>query len=203
VALFNESLVGRFNRGIQRLHNMKGGTPAPQVTPEIGHNIILENDRPEHHYLVGSVLAAGLVDVAAVAAQTNNHRLRNPGGSGVMIVVEEVMISSTGAAPLSAALTFQDADLATGLGFKVLRDLRGRNSGDMTRVVGLISRSNNVAPVGQTFASMITAANFPTLWPLKIVLPPGTTLDFNSTGVNIETIVTYVWRERALEPSEV
>jgi hypothetical protein len=120
-----------------------------------------------------------------------------------MIVVEEVMISSTGAAPLSAALTFQDADLATGLGFKVLRDLRGRNSGDMTRVVGLISRSNNVAPVGQTFASMITAANFPTLWPLKIVLPPGTTLDFNSTGVNIETIVTYVWRERALEPSEV
>src|SRR5437773_7916632 len=99
MALYNESLVGRFNKLITQLHGIKGpGAPAPQVTPEIGHNVILENDRFEHRYLggVNSYEAVGFT--AAGVALNGAVGLRNPTGSGALVVVR-------GIAPVPAAVT--------------------------------------------------------------------------------------------------
>lgn len=47
MGLFNESNQGRFNQLIARLHDIKGN-PAPQVEPEIGHNVQIAATNIDH-----------------------------------------------------------------------------------------------------------------------------------------------------------
>ncbi len=96
MALFNETLAGRFNEVIRRLHQVKQ-TPAPQISPEIFHGIILENDRPEYHSLHGGFLWAMRRVSGAVALNFSNVGIRNPTGSGLLVVVENISVDNAGA----------------------------------------------------------------------------------------------------------
>jgi hypothetical protein len=95
VALFNETLAGRFNEMIRRLHQMKS-TPAPQIAPEIGHEIVLESDRPEWLVLQGGFPWAMRQVVAAAVGNFSHAGIRNPTGSGLLVVVTNIEISNSG-----------------------------------------------------------------------------------------------------------
>jgi hypothetical protein len=88
MALYNESLEGRFNQAIQKLHGMRGPTPAPQVSPELGHQLILENDRPEtyKHLQTDLFVASGLINAGA-AGTFAFAGVHNPVASGLLVIV--------------------------------------------------------------------------------------------------------------------
>src|SRR2546429_7527722 len=94
MALFNESLEGRFNQAIQRLHGHKGMPPAPQIAPEILHVIVLEQDRPESYYLLQTDLWAATRAIGADATHVTVNGIRNPAGSGVLCVITSVTVAN-------------------------------------------------------------------------------------------------------------
>jgi hypothetical protein len=96
MARFNEILVGRYNRLLQKLYSMKGPVPAPQLASEISTTFNLFNG-PENRYLESWALFQRAIIFAAVAAQVNAVRLRNPAGSNVVGVVTLIQLA-TGAA---------------------------------------------------------------------------------------------------------
>jgi hypothetical protein len=105
MALFNESLAPAFNALIRRLHGMKGGAPAPQVSPEISHMIVLENDRPEFGVLKGEYRYATAVSIAAGGAGTFAQiQLTLPAASGVISVIEEAWVINPTGGPFSVRL---------------------------------------------------------------------------------------------------
>jgi len=90
MAIFNEILVGRYNRALQKIFGIKGSPPVRQVageiTPAISMFYGVEHRITEswNRYAIG--VAAG-----PVAAQVCNFRYRNPRGSGVLAVLEKVI----------------------------------------------------------------------------------------------------------------
>lgn len=104
MGLFNETLAGRFNEVIRRLHSMKTGAPAPQVAPEIGHDIVLESDRIEYFVLHQGFPWSVRTQVAALAANFSIVGIRNPVGGGLLIVVTEILVNNSGAVAQSYQL---------------------------------------------------------------------------------------------------
>jgi len=97
MALYNEILVGRYNRSLQKLFGIKGSPPAPQLSSDIqtSHSFFSgqENRYPESWYLYGVPKA-----FAASAANRNQFRIRNGVTSGVIAVVSMIHLSNNGAA---------------------------------------------------------------------------------------------------------
>src|SRR5882762_11640733 len=126
MAIFNESLVGRYDRLGSRLHNVKGHPVHPQVSPEIQHVIVLENDRPEFRYLEGTKPLSARTAHAPGAGNIAGARLRNPAGSGVLAVVRcDVTVEGAGGFTINlggvvADLTQVQTALATDTRFGVL-----------------------------------------------------------------------------------
>src|SRR5260370_4518533 len=91
MARFNEILVGRFNRFLQKWLSMKGGPPSPQLAPEIQPNFNFfsgaENRALESWFLYGTFSSQ-----AAVALQNSFFQLRNPSKSGVLAVIEAIVV---------------------------------------------------------------------------------------------------------------
>src|SRR5258708_40293223 len=97
MALFNEILVGRYNRFLQKLLAMKGGPPAPQLATEIGTNIQLFHG-VENRYLEGWQRFGGQFSVpAAGVGNVGGFRFRNPAGNNVITAVEWLLCRSVAA----------------------------------------------------------------------------------------------------------
>src|SRR5258708_34332947 len=99
MARFNEILVGRFNRFLQKWLSMKGGPPSPQLATEIQPNFNFfsgaENRALENWFLYGTFSSQ-----AAVALQNSFFQLRNPSKSGAPAVIEAIVgIPALAAAP--------------------------------------------------------------------------------------------------------
>src|SRR5258708_13178542 len=91
MARFNEILVGRFNRFLQKWLSMKGGPPSPQLATEIQPNFNFfsgaENRALESWFLYGTFSSQ-----AAVALQNSFFQLRNPSKSGVLAAIEAIAV---------------------------------------------------------------------------------------------------------------
>src|SRR5882672_510048 len=95
MARFNEILVGRFNRSLQKLFAMKGGPPAPQLASEVSVNHQLLSG-VENRYLEGWNRFGVSVQVAAGGAGNRSaFRIRNPKGSNVIGVIEKWTVLAT------------------------------------------------------------------------------------------------------------
>src|SRR5713226_1397388 len=95
MAIYNEILVGRYARMLQKLFSIKGGVPAKQLAGEITPAFTLFSGA-EHRYLESWGLFASSIIQAAVAAQFSQVQWRNPPGSNVIAVFH--MLVATGQA---------------------------------------------------------------------------------------------------------
>src|SRR5438034_3476406 len=95
MARFNEILVGRYNRFVQKLLSMKGDAPVPQLASEF-QPIIPTFSGVENRYLEGWDRFSITLSQTAVAAQTNGLQFRNPAGSNVIAVFEKWAFLSNG-----------------------------------------------------------------------------------------------------------
>jgi hypothetical protein len=209
MAIYNEILVGRFNRALQKLLGIKGGPPAPQLASDIGAEYELETlSSVENRYLVGWERFANVTSQPAGAAQTGSVRMRNPAGSNVVAVME--LIRGVQNPSANTADIYQlsqngpnfTTDLTTPIAQTTLRlDPRGRPSPTL-----IASRQNAFAITGAIVGGIsLQVAGFGDFvinpnqeYPLL----PGEALTVTSTTVNQQTTVHWMWRERPLEEGE-
>lgn len=93
MALYNEILVARYNRALQKLLGLKGDSPAPQLGADIEPGITLENDRPELGFLLGENWYGADILSPATAAINGRVRIRLA-TRGVLVVVESIIVTT-------------------------------------------------------------------------------------------------------------
>src|SRR5437879_387663 len=192
MAAFNEILTGRYNRFLQKLLQMKGGPPAAQLASEIGAQIPLFHGA-ETMYLQGWELFGGGVNVSAVAGQTSGFRLRNPAGSGVILVVTKLFAWSSVASQFNLFVGGIAADLTinTIIGF----DSRGRGQS-----TGILSQGTNPSIFGTNIGNYIVQQPIGLGIEIfkdndEIPLMPGSAFELRTNIQNTGLLGSIWWRE--------
>jgi hypothetical protein len=206
MALHNEILVGRFNRFVQKLFQLKGGPPAPQLSSEIQMQQGIFHGAENRYIESWNRFASGFFQ-NLLAGNNSAWMLRNPTGSNVVGVVERLSFSSSVADP--GAFIDQDtgtAGLSTGIG---VRCLDNRPVGGKTTTLGAtlqVSAQNTFVATGAVIARVALQAsvdyNFIVTENQEITLLPGDVLEVVTSVVATNLAVNLIWRERFLEDSE-
>jgi len=92
MAVYNEIGIGRWNRFIQKITDIKGSPPARQLASEIVFQHPIFSGQENRYLESWDRFGAGIV-VGPIAAQNSGFRLTNPTGSNVIIVVEKACVS--------------------------------------------------------------------------------------------------------------
>ena len=205
MARYNEILVGRYNRFLQKLFGMKGGAVAPQLASEIAPTFPLFSG-VEHRYLESWNHYKSFAQVPAVVAQNDAFALVNPVGSGVIAVIERlVFVDDT-----ISNQAFNESITRNGVGGNLANvspgiSIDSRNLGNSSCAFSSI---NNVA-AGAIIINRYTApqALGVELDVIKTVnqemtVLPGDRYLWTTLTVNSISIVNLTWRERVLEDSE-
>jgi len=208
MAVYNEILVGRFNRALQKVFGIKGPPAVPQLAGEISPALPLFWGA-EARYLEGWNRFGVAVGVAAGGAGNRAAvRIRNPLNSGVIAVIEKitVQLNLTDAPQLNfGAAVDLGAVITTNTGL----DSRGSPSPNI-----VVSSSGNAgALLGIGIWSGIGAANstldviqtdiqeLPLAPQVTATLGNGAYTLYANT-LNQGIVVSIWWRERVLEDSE-
>jgi len=200
LGLPNEINVGRIGRLLQRLLQIKGSSPAPQLTPEILAILGLEMDRPEWGFLTGELRFAQQRDQPATAGLFSTCRLRNPAGSGVIAVVQSIIASTNQAAAVTLNTHTTDASLGNEIPVAPI-DTRW---GTMTSGL-LFSRGAVAAAVGQEFHKELlnVASGGQVRYFTPVILKAGSAIDVTEDVVLTRLIVSFAGYQRPVEASEL
>ena len=209
MARFNEILVGRFNRALQKLFAIKGGPPSAQLATEITPNIQMfygvENRYIESWQRFGNSTSTG----APLAGNRAAWRIRNPAGSNVVAVLEKISLFESNGA--DSPFMFYNS-IATVLPTENQSNISGTNMDSRGQQLGstaIISTSINFGllgsgPIWQENIPLNTNVEVIFFEDQEISLPPGSELTIASNGVGVAEgfVVSVWWRERFLEDSE-
>ncbi len=88
MAVYNEIGIGRWNRFIQKITDIKGSPPARQLASEIVFQHPIFHGQENRYLESWDRFGVGL-SVGPIAAQQSGLRLVNPSGSNVIAVVEK------------------------------------------------------------------------------------------------------------------
>jgi hypothetical protein len=200
MARYNEILVGRYNRFLQKLLQMKGGPPSPQLSSEIGVGFVLFNGN-ENRYLEGWDLFSESVFQAASVGNNSGIRFRNPAGSNVIAVIMKLAILVGTADTILLLNATADVNLAGGPGGGSNRlDARGRSSSTCATTTGVaVAGGTQIARAAIntnfTYDFILTESQ-------ELPVLPGDQIDVRSSGLNEAIGGTIMWRERFLEEAE-
>lgn len=201
MAFFNAIGQPRFNSPLIRFFGMKiMGAAAPSLAPEIAPSFdVNQQDDPTLYFLRGENLFQVAVQVAAAVGNYSQVNIRNPTGSGVLCVIERLMVNC-------GAATY-------GLG-KIAAD-----PGDYASVPGAIPADTRRAGVSQNSPIRVTQQNtvavgFSTPWTLaqlnqnvpvetRLILSPGFALLLQSASVNTLMTVEVAYKFRAIPAEEL
>lgn len=203
MALYNEILVGRFNRALQKLLGLKGGPPAPQLAGEIAPSLPLPWGR-EMRALESWFTFAFTAGIGAAAGQQSVARMRNPANSNVVAVFERICVALVLTDQPLLQSQASGADLVvTAFSSQQRLDPRGATGSN------LIFSSNTVGVPAVALINKLqiagapnTTADFIITDIEEIPLLPGDALQVQSNNVNQALNVSWLWRERFLEEGE-
>ena len=204
MALFNEILVGRLNRWAQKFYAIKSGTASiTQLLPTVQTvNTILSG--VEDRYLQGWNRFMFTVTQAAVAAQNGVVQLRNPAGSNVVAVIENVNILP-GANSLCQVIVLNNpndqATLIPTTNFRL--DRRGNPGSSMIASQGTQAGLSTGASFRALATTTADGTHFINTTNQEITLLPGDACQAILELVNTQVSVALLWRERPLESSEL
>jgi hypothetical protein len=207
VALYNEILVGRFNKFLAKMFSMKGSAPSPQlageITPAVNIFLGIENRALEGWYRYG----IAILPVTTAAVQST-VRFRNPANSNRLIIFEKISFSTDG--PLFQAVVLEtqttNADLA------VVIQIAPNVSWDKRLNVGsgmILSTSPPAAALSLARIEYLCPAAGAIAVDLiveeqaEIILSPGDAIQLRTTVVNQDLATNWFWRERFFEESEI
>ncbi len=206
MAIFNEILVGRYNRALQKLLGIKGSPPVRQVGGEI-MPILGMFYGVDNRFLETWYRYAFNFDQPAIAGLTTAVRFRNPAGSGVIAVLESVKIWSAGAQNIQMRQRDVIGDVNLGTAFQI-QGIERRQFGVSTQ------RSNtNISQdlAGNQQGTIVNMFPMPAGGqPLEqilfdeqeFVVDPGQWFQWFGDLANTRWVINFIWRERPLEESE-
>jgi hypothetical protein len=207
MARFNEILVGRYNRQLQKLLGMKGPASLVTLNEEV-HAAFPLFSGVENRYLEQwqRFASVGAPVTAPAAGNRAAWRIRNPAGSNVIGVIEKfLMFANATDQPFlnfNNVATVMPTESTPSVGSTNL-DGRGQQGGSTC----IISASLNFGAVGAANWQMIIPINtnleLVLIEDQEMVLAPGTqiTVIANTLAQALVT-VNVIWRERFLEDSE-
>ena len=197
----NEIQQTRYDRIIRRVAGIIGpGSKVSEVITELFPVLDVERVPSELLLLGGTRVCVGEDQQTSGAATSPRVQLFNPVDSGILITVTQVIYTASLAGNVRMGST--ETLLAASVGTELFRDRR----------LTLGSR-----PAGQVFADS-TLTQAPADWLFKSVaneslfikdandiaiLPPGSGLEIGSGLQNLTIQVTFLWRERPAEQSEL
>jgi hypothetical protein len=203
MARFNEILVGRLNRALQKYTSIKGGPPAAQLASEIGAQINFNQMGADFRYLEGWNRFALLNNPAAVAGINCASRLRNPAGSNVIAVIERCIFNTPAADQPQLQQQQTNADLSVIAFSPQMRlDPRGNPQSVLINSIsaaglgtGLLQKLQGFIPANSFFDFIIDTIH-------ELPLLPGDAYQAQSNAANTACNIAWLWRERFLEDSE-
>jgi len=208
MAIFNEILVGRFNKSLQRLFGIKGSPPVRQLGGEITPSHVIPSGA-ENRYLEQWNRYGTSVQINAVAAQLSTLRFRNPVASNIIAVLEKIAVS-TGLANtvfVTNRGANTDVDLTTVQQTVISVDRRlASTAAGVGGSTSKVSIQNGATAGGLQMWQFATEAK-KTLELLatdihEIPTAPGDWWDIETSVANDSLVVSLLWRERYLEESE-
>jgi hypothetical protein len=201
MAVYNEIGIGRWNRFIQKLTDIKGSPPARQLASEIVFQHPIFHGQENRYLESWDRFGIGLT-IGPIAAQQSGFRITNPTGSNVIVVLEKACIAYTSSG--SALVNFEYSNAAALLSnpaASIPMETRGRTSSTalLSFNAAALSTLNVVSQV-----SVLSGVTYDFIQDTiqEVSLPPGASAQMDSNGTNIAVTFTFWWRERFLEPAE-
>ncbi len=191
----------RYDQLIRRVGAIIGpGSKVAEALSELFPVIDVERVPGELLLLGGTHLCIGAARVAADVAESPRVQLFNPVESGKLITVSSVQVATQTAGQINYATSI--IALTNGVGTEVFRDRRLSTVGGP---VGEIRTDSTVALTDAHGQIRLGVNVTNTLEdPNSIaVLPPGSGFEVGGTVLNSALTVTFNWRERVAEQSEL
>jgi hypothetical protein len=206
MAKYNEILVGRFNRALQKLMGMKGGPPAGQLSGDIQANVQFNAMGQDFRALEDWYRFGIFMQLGGSAAVQNQIRMRNPAGSNRIIVFEKISVTNSVATASAFDLETQTTNTDLGTIIPSTSNL----SWDKRKNVGsglIMSQAINAAALSLIRQEILVQGtqgffNFIGRDNEEIILSPGEAIQVRQQTVNQQLSVTWWWRERFFEESE-
>ncbi len=199
MAVYNEILVGRYNRLLQKLLSMKGPAAMNTLAPEMMAVLSLFHGT-ENRYLEGWDRFGQAVFIGATVGNLGAIRIRNPLVSNVMIVLESVVVfPQTADTPVLQQGTTA-LDLAALAGAS--RRLDARSQRNSSTQISSASPAAQLTGFGQTGLAAGVAWQWVQNENQELPLLPGDAYQVSSNTVNTGLTTSFIWRERFLEESE-
>jgi hypothetical protein len=207
MALQNEILVGRYNRFLQKLFQLKGGAPAPQLSSEIGVSHPLFHGH-ENRLIEGWTTWSYVISLGASVGNTNGFRLRNPVGSNVIAIIEKLTLVGSSATTFQPSVELEATAVDLGTAQQLLTKPRDGRQGANNFPNCKASSAQPGVALG-TGAVVVVAtqainANIDVIVQAdqQISLAPGFALNYSSGSANTNSGWVVYWRERPLEELE-
>ena len=191
----------RWDQLVRRVAGLIG--PGSKVNNTIGDlfpMLDVENLPAELYRLGGTRLCFGGGQLAASAGVAPRAMVFNPAGSGMLVTVTRVDVSSNVTLQLRWGVT--NADLGAASGSERFRDTREFTPDLPTAEVHAVA---SVTLAGATSRSFVLSNTNFTLEPRNAiaVLAPGTGFEIGVQGINRLLNFSFYWRERTAEQSEL
>lgn len=195
--------LGRFERWLEKFYNAKGGGVVMDHSPSITAMIpILIGN--EDRYLQGWNRYWQDANVAANAANSSATRLRNPAGSNVIVVVEKLHLQTL-VTTFSNFLIQQGSattDLTTAsTGFRM--DTRGNPNSSAILSIQNTTPANLATTVFDKAVNSGLGQDCIVTENQEFTILPGDAIQVVDQTVNEQIVITWMWRERPLESSEL
>jgi hypothetical protein len=206
MARYNEILVGRINRGLQKYFGIKGDAPVPQLAGDVSVNHQLFSG-VENRYLEGWDRYGAGVNVTPVAANMSGIRFRNPVGSNLVAVLERVSMNEAQNDVIAVRMGTIANDLTTVQATSFNR-LDSRSRPGPTCILSQQATAPAVPALTNQFTIDAPDLLGHTTYVLQltddqeITLLPGDGFQLEATTVNQNLRGFIWWRERFLEESE-
>ena len=192
--------TGTFDNLIRRLYSIKGGgSELSETLGDVFPILDLENLPSELLLLRGWVLSMGRIQNTAGVGALNAHQLFNPPGSGMIMVLTSLRMSSSATSVVTYGPAF--TALATSSVAGARRDTR---AGSIKPTNGLLQEEDD--GTGSAFGIMQISPNlFHELTDPNglAVLIPGSAFRITDNITNQTLRTAWMWRERVAEPSEL
>jgi len=199
--------IGRYSSLLRRTLGMKGTTEvAGEPSPEISPTIQLEHPlNPEWDFLKHVRNVSVSERIANNVAGGGQMLLSNPADSGVIAVVDQLLMSSpSGSADFTARLLTAPAELLN-FALTVATDTRWQTTALFTQAAIRATFVNNlnIGAGAGTILRHITLVNEILDHNPRVVLTPGFGLAFGSQTFNFTVFLTALWHERQLPAMEL
>lgn len=207
MAIYNEILAPRYARFLQKLLSMKGEPGAQQLAGEFMATFVMSSGA-ENKFLEGWILHSWETVFAGSPAALNAAMLRNPVGSNIVAVLTKVSATSLLSDQFVVSMGPRTTDLPTPITLPAPSNFDARyGASSRSLLTASIQQAAGpgTAPPDRGFFAVGASGTYDMIIDAteEVPLLPGWAISVRNNVVNQTNGVTFWWRERVLEDSEL